>query len=208
VIRKIGLTGGIASGKSSVAELLAAELHCIHIDADGICRQLLEPQEEGWQQLTRILGSDYFGPDGIIIRPFLRQHLFTDDGLRLRINSVIHPLVRKQITAKMTQVTESDRTARILVEVPLLYEVGWENLFDTVIVVYADYEKCLKRLMKRDGIEQVTAAKELKSQLPLKEKVIKADHVINNSGTLSETERQVKHLANLLNSRSEPNSFE
>lgn len=198
MIKKIGLTGGIASGKSSVAELLATRLKCVHIDADEICRQLLEPQEEGWQHLSRILDPHYFGSGGRIIRPFLRQHLFTDDTLRLRINSIIHPLVREKITAQMIKCTESDMTCRVLVEVPLLYEVGWEKLFDTVIVVYADYEKCLKRLMDRDGVDQITAAQELKSQLPLKEKVLKADHVIDNSGTLSETKRQVNHLADLL----------
>jgi dephospho-CoA kinase len=202
VIRKIGLTGGIASGKSSVAELLAARLNCVHIDADEICSQLLEPQEEGWRELTGILGPQYFAADGRIIRPVLRKDLFIDDELRREINSVIHPLVRKVIIAQMNQIIGSDRTSRVLVEVPLLYEVGWEKLFDTVIVVYADYETCLKRLIDRDGVEQITAVNELKAQLPLKEKVMKADYVVDNSGMLSETGRLVDQLADQLTSSS------
>ena len=92
----------------------------------------------------------------------------------------------------------SDPDSRVLVEVPLLYEVGWEYLFDTIVVVYADRETCLHRLMLRDGVERAAADRELQSQLPLSEKVLKADHVIDNSGLLQDTMGQVNHLAELM----------
>jgi dephospho-CoA kinase len=204
VIRKIGLTGGIASGKSRVAGMLAPLLNCVHLDADETCRQLLEPEAEGWQGLTMIFGSKYITEDGSINRSVLRKDLFTDEELRRTINSIIHPLVKREIITQMDRIIAFDSTSKVLVEVPLLYEVGWENLFDTVVVVYADYETCLNRLMDRDGKDKTTAAKEMESQLDLAEKVIKADYVIDNSGVLSDTNKQVKHLADLLNSSSVP----
>jgi len=202
VIKKIGLTGGIGSGKSKVAEILTSLLGSAHIDADEICRKLLEPQAEGWKELSRILGPHYITKDGRIDRGLLRKDLFADKDLRLKINRIIHPLVKKEIMAQMERIIASESEARVLVEVPLLYEVGWENLFDTVVVVYADYGTCLSRLMDRDGIDEITAAREMESQLPLADKVMKADHVIDNCGTLPDTAKQAKHLAELLHKKS------
>jgi len=198
VIRKIGLTGGNASGKSLVAEMLAGMLDCIHIDADKVCRQLLEPQAEGWREFSRIFGVKYVGEEGRINRPLLRKDLFIDEDFRRKVNSVIHPLVKRTIIAKMDHIIASAGNSRVVVEVPLLYEAQWQNIFDTVVVVYADYETRLNRLMERDGVERSVAIKELESQLPLSEKVMRADHVIDNSGMLPGIRKQVEHLADLL----------
>jgi len=198
VIRKIGLTGGIASGKSLVAEMLAGMLDCIHIDADEVCRQLLEPHAEGWREFSRIFGLKYFAEDGGINRPLLRKDLFIDKDFRQKVNAVIHPLVKRTIIAKMDHIIDSDGNSLVVVEVPLLYEAQWANIFDTVVVVYADYETCLNRLMERDGVERSAAIKELESQLPLSEKVMKADHVVDNNAMLPDIKNQVEHLAGLL----------
>ena len=204
MIRKIGLTGGIASGKSLVSEMLARMLDCIHIDADEVCRQLLEPHAEGWREFSRIFGLKYFAEDGSINRPLLRKDLFIDEDFRQRVNAVIHPLVKRTIIAKMDHIIDSEGNSLVVVEVPLLYEAHWENIFDTVVVVYADYETCLNRLMERDGVERSSAIKELESQLPLSEKVMKADHVVDNSSMLPDIKNQVEHLADLLkNNRKE-----
>jgi dephospho-CoA kinase len=206
VIRKIGLTGGIASGKSRVAEILAGMLDCVHVDADELCRQLLEPHAEGWLELSSVFGLKYFTENGSINRPLLRKELFTDEDFRQKVNNIIHPLVKRTIIRRMDHIIESDTHSKVLVEVPLLYEVQWENLFDTVVVVYADYETCLNRLMKRDGVARSEAIRELESQLPLSEKVMKADHVIDNSGMLPDTNNQVEHLVDLLSRNSEHHS--
>ncbi len=203
MIRKIGLTGGIASGKSLVAEMLAGMLDCVRIDADEVCRQLLEQQAEGWREFSRAFGLKYFTEEGSINRSLLRKELFADEDFRQKVNNVIHPLVKKTIIAQIDHIMESDGNSKVLVEVPLLYEVQWEDLFDTVVVVYADYEMCLNRLMERDGVERSAAIKELDSQLPLSEKVMKADHVIDNGGMLPDTNNQVEHLADLLSRNSE-----
>ena len=196
--RKIGLTGGIASGKSSVSKMLSSLLGCEHVDVDEICSRLLEPHKEGWQEFTRVFGSAYLSDDEIINRPLLRNDLFANEELREKVNKIIHPMVKKVILARMNQIVESGSSSKILIEVPLLYEVHWQDLFDTVVVVYADHETCMKRLQDRDGVDKSADAKELQSQWPLSEKVKKADHVIDNSGLLEDTKRQVECLAELL----------
>ncbi len=184
--------------------MLAGMLDCIHIDADEVCRQLLEPHAEGWREFSRIFGLKYFAEDGSINRPLLRKDLFIDEDFRQKVNAVIHPLVKRTIIAKMDHIIDSDGNSLVVVEVPLLYEAQWENIFDTVVVVYADYETCLNRLMERDGVERSGAIKELESQLPLSEKVMKADHVVDNSSMLPDIKNQVEHLADLLkNNRKE-----
>ena len=196
--RKIGLTGGIASGKSLVSKMLSRLLGCEHIDADEVCRQLLEPREEGWQEFNRAFGTKYLSDDGAINRPLLRKDLFNSEQLRQKVNGIIHPIARRVVLSRMNQIIGADSGLKVVVEVPLLYEVHWEDIFDTVVVVYADYETCLKRLVSRDGIEKAAADKELQSQWPLAEKAMKADHVIDNSGLLQYTKSQVEHLAELL----------
>jgi len=198
VNRKIGLTGGIASGKSSVSRLLSGLLGCEHIDADEICSQLLEPNEEGWQEFTRVFGSIYLFEDGTINRPLLRNDLFASEKFREQVNGVIHPMVKKAILSRMNKIVESGPSSKVLVEVPLLYEVHWEDIFDIVVVVYADHETCLNRLMDRDGVGKAVAVKELQSQWPLAEKAAKSDHVVDNSGLLPDTSSQVEQLAELL----------
>ena len=196
--RKIGLTGGIASGKSSVSKMLSGLLECEHIDADEISRQLLDPHKEGWHEFKRVFGSEYLSEDGSINRPLLRKKLFASEELRKKVNGIIHPLVKKAILARIDQIFNSNPDLWVLVEVPLLYEVHWEDLFDTIIVVYTEYEICLNRLAARDGLGKATAEKELQSQWSISEKAARADHVIDNSGPLQNTNDQVVQLAQLL----------
>ena len=196
--RKIGLTGGIASGKSLVSKILSGLLGCEHIDADEVCRRLLEPHEKGWQKFTRVFGSKYLSDDGAIDRSLLRKDLFDNEHLRQKVNGIIHPMVKQVVLCRMDKIVGTDSRMKVVVEVPLLFEVHWEDIFDTVVVVNADYETSLTRLMDRDGVDKEEAAKELQSQWPLAEKVMRADHVIDNSGPLQETKTQVKQLAELL----------
>lgn len=195
LIRKIGLTGGIASGKSSVAVMLAASLDCRRIDVDKICRALFEPGAAGWRQFCRAGGEKYLTGEGRLNRPLLRQDIFADARLRQKINRIIHPLAKNAVTAQIDAIVSADAGARVIVEVPLLFEARWENIFDTVVVVYADYETCLNRLMKRDNIARGAAENELASQMDLAEKADRADYVIDNSGMVSDTAKQVARLA-------------
>jgi dephospho-CoA kinase len=197
-IRKIGLTGGMGSGKSSVAKLLTQMLDGKHIDADQVCRKILEPNGEGWQAFIEAFGNEYQLDDKSINRPKLRNAIFSDDLFRTKVNGIIHPIVKKNIISEMESFLEFPRNSMVIVEVPLLYEVKWEDLFDAVIVVYADSEVCLKRLMDRDGLDRSQTKEAMECQMKLSEKVLKADHVIDNSGNILDTQGQVEHLASIL----------
>jgi len=197
-MRKIGLTGGMGSGKSNVARLLTQMLGGKHIDADLECRKILEPDRQGWQAFIAAFGNEYLLNDKSINRPMLRNAIFSDDSFRDQVNGIIHPIVKENIINEMTSFLELSKESKVVVEVPLLYEVQWEELFDTVIVVYAGYEVCLKRLMDRDEINRNQAKEALESQMDLSEKVLKADHVIDNSGNILDTQSQVEHLASIL----------
>ena len=145
--RKIGLTGGIASGKSLVAEMLAEMLGCTRLDADAVCRRILEPRAAGWQAFTESFGAQYLMPDGVINRPLLREAIFSNREFREQVNDLIHPIVKKILLEEMEQITGPNKNSMVIAEVPLLFEVHWEDIFDKVVVVFADRSTCLQRLM-------------------------------------------------------------
>lgn len=193
----IGLTGGAGSGKSSVASFWGERNNIDVMDADEVCRLLLVPESKGWTSLKHILSEQYFQPDKTINRPLLRETIFAEDKLRARIDNAIHPLVHQEIFSTIKLLEEKGHKD-FLVEVPLLFEAGWEEDFDKIIVVFAEQEKCMQRLLKRDNITKNQAEKMLRSQMPLDEKKLRADHVVDNSGPWSDTCAQLIHLEDLL----------
>jgi dephospho-CoA kinase len=198
-VRRIGITGGFGTGKSTVSTLLRTSLKAACINADFVCRRLLEPDEKGWAALKIIFGDKFFLTDGSLDRILFRSALFKDDHIRLQVNELLHPLARKSVIEQLDRLEKIDSQAGItLVEVPLLYEAGWEDIFHSVIVVYADCATCLRRIMERDGVNYAEAEAGFSSQMPLFEKVLKADHVIDNSGNMIDTQLQVAHLARAL----------
>ena len=191
----VGLTGGIGSGKSSVARYCARQFGIDSIDADQVCRELLAPGGSGLEAFVSSFGGDYLAADGSIDRQRLRVAIFRNHKLRKRLNDLMHPLARRAIECMLAR---SEEPRRCLVEVPLLYEAGWEEDFSSVIVVYATEDCCLQRLMQRDQLSRVEAAEAIAAQLPLSEKACRADHVIDNSGTWQETCLQILHLGKIL----------
>jgi dephospho-CoA kinase len=191
----IGITGGMGSGKSAVATLLQKRLHSTFIDADVICRELLAPGAAGWLSFRESFGPAYFNPDQSINRSLLRRLIFSEEEARLRLNRLLHPLAREEIGRQMENAPES---RCFLVEIPLLYEAGWQAELDRIVVVYACQDRCRKRLMKRDLISEQEAEKAMASQWPLTNKALLADHVIDNSGPWAFTCLQVLRLQVLL----------
>lgn len=190
----VGITGGVGAGKSSVARFLAERSGVPLIDADQVCRELLQPGRAGWQALNKILSRDFFLEDGQLDRPRLRDALFADQRLRQELDTVLHPLAKEEIRTRIAQgVGES-----WLVEVPLLFEAGWQNEFDRIVVVYAGTAVRLARLCRRDNISRQQAEAMLAAQWPLADKVQRADHVVDNSGPWGETSLQLIRLASLL----------
>ena len=193
-----GLTGGMGSGKSSVAAYLCESFGALHIDADYVCRRLLEIDEEGWCAVRNTFGDEYFLTDQSIDRKKLRRDLFQNQEIRERINCILHPLARTEIARIINENFSDGPSCKVVVEVPLLFEAHWQDDFDAVIVVYADQAHCLERIMRRDQISREEAVAALSTQWPLAEKVLMADYVINNNGSWLDTCLEILHLGRLI----------
>ena len=190
---KVGLTGGIASGKSTVSEAFA-RLGAKVLDADKVAREVVMPGQPAWLQLQQAFGPEFFLPGGEVNRDKLRRLVFTDPEKRSKLNAIVHPEVMKEINREFEQLATSDQNAVVVVDVPLLLEVGMAHRFDRVIVVYVTENVQIKRLRQRDGLSLDGARQALRTQLPLDKKIEHADYVIDNSGTRDETQAQVEKV--------------
>lgn len=183
------MTGGIGAGKSQVAHWLARECACALFDADAEVRALLVPGESGWQALRNFLPPLFFTADGLLRKDKLRQSIFADEALRRAVEQAIHPLVLASLQTKV-----STAGGRCLVEVPLLFEVEWQEYFAGVLVVYAEESICRDRVMSRDGIRAEQAMAIIRAQMPMREKARLADYRVDNSGAWPETVRQLEKI--------------
>ena len=190
---KVGLTGGIASGKSTVAEAFA-RLGAKVLDADKVAREVVLPGQPAWRKLQQAFGPEFFLPDGEVNRSKLRRLVFADPEERSKLNAIVHPEVMKEINCRFEQLTTSAQDAVVVVDVPLLLEVGVAHRFDRVIVVYVTKSIQIERLRQRDGLSLEEARRALSTQMVLNKKVEQADYVIDNSGTRAETQAQVEEV--------------
>lgn len=188
---RVGVTGGIGSGKSRVASLLGRLLTGIVISADDVCRELLEAGREGYLQFVRSGGTQFLDGDGVINRVKLREKIFADPALRDQLEAILHPLVLERIQA----VAEDAPDSFVIAEVPLLFERGWQDQFDTIIAVSAPQDVVVQRVVDRDRISREDVGKIIAVQMPMEEKNSRADHVIDNSADWQESEKQVVDLA-------------
>lgn len=203
----LALTGGIGSGKSTVAELFRAH-GALVISADQVGRALLEPGALGWLRLEEEFAGRFFDGAGRVDRVALRRAIFSDAELRAQVDSLLHPLIRAGIAALLAgsgstvrpNPTRSPLYPGIVVEVPLLFEAGWQDDFGCVVVVKSDEEQAVTRLMSRDLVSRSEAEAALTAQLPLHEKIARADQVIDNGGDQAATALQVARLIELLTS--------
>ncbi|MFO7248113.1 MAG: dephospho-CoA kinase [Bacillota bacterium] len=186
---RLGLTGGIACGKSTVLAMFV-KWGIPTVDADVLARRVVEPGAPAWREIVERFGPDILLPDGRINRKRLGALVFADEQARRELNRIVHPRVREIM---WRDVEEAERRGAKLVvcDVPLLYESGLEDRFDAVMVVYVPPEEQLRRLMVRDSLTREEALARIHAQMPIEEKRRRADYVIDNSGSLAETERQV-----------------
>lgn len=189
----IGITGTIGSGKSSVCRFLAGVSGLPVIDIDKLCRDLLVIDQPGWQALRANLQGMYFLPDGQLDRKKLRSAIFADAGLRRRIDDLIHPLAQERLLNEAAQLN-----GPVLVDVPLLFEAGWQEFFSATVMVFADAGTCCRRLIARDRISGDEAGKALQAQMNPGEKMMLAEHVIDNRYCWLWTRLQARHLAEIL----------
>jgi dephospho-CoA kinase len=185
----VGLTGGIASGKSTVSSLLIEKGYTV-IDADIEARLAVEKGEEAYQEIVRHFGERVLLSDGSIDRAELGSIIFHDEKERKALNSIVHPAVRKRMTAKKEQAI-SRNEQMIILDIPLLFESKLQYMCDKTLLVYADEGIQLQRLMQRNQLSEKEAMARIHSQMPLREKKALADAVIDNNGRIEETEKQL-----------------
>ena len=193
----VGLTGGIASGKSIVAGILK-HLGARVIDADMVSRELVLPHTRCWKSITAHFGKGILNKDLSINRKKLASQIFSNPEKRMRLNKIIHPAIKKRIRQMITQIGHDDAEALVIVDAALLVETGMYRDYDRLVVVAADENVQLARLMRRDRCSLTAAQRRLRSQLPLAPKMQVADYVINNQGSLAQTRRQTRTLFKLL----------
>lgn len=186
----IGLTGGIACGKSTVAAMLAARGAMI-IDADRIAREIVLPGSPVLAQVAERFGHAVLLPDGSLDRKRLGSIVFGDDRARKDLEALLHPPIRAEMRERKERYEAEQPDKLVVLDIPLLYESKLEWLVSRVMVVYCPREVQLQRLISRDGLIAEQAETRLNAQLPIEEKRLKADIVIDNSGSLEQTERQV-----------------
>jgi dephospho-CoA kinase len=202
VTRVVGLTGGIGSGKSTVCRLLSA-LGALVIDSDAIVHELQAPGTKLLARIAESFGADMLRPDGSLDRARLGQLVFGDGAARARLNALVHPVVGRE-TLRRLEAARAAGAALVVLDIPLLLErraAGAAGAGPTasdsaseVIVVYAPEAMQIERQVERDGVSREHALARVRAQLSIEEKRQRADYVIDNSGTLAETERQVRRL--------------
>jgi dephospho-CoA kinase len=196
----IALTGGIGSGKSSIAAILASALQVTTISADSICRDLMQPDAEGWRGIIAQWGEQYLNSDRTINRGLLRETVFQDSRMRSQLEAILHPLIRISVKERMDIADKSGES--LVVEVPLLFEVAWQDDFDCTVAVYAPESVCLRRVMGRDAISEELALKIVHAQIAPEKKAEMAEYVIDNSSLWVQAVQQVGRLARLLRRKS------
>ena len=192
----IGLTGGIATGKSTVSAMLR-KLGAYIIDYDELAHQVIEPGRTAWNKIVSQFGPDILNPDQTVDRKKLGQIVFNNQDKLYWLNQVVHPAVFEADRAITLDIIRQDPQALIIKDVPLLTETAARELVEKIIVVYASLEVQLLRMFDR-GFSPEEAQKRINAQASLSEKLKFADYIIYNDGSVEETERQVQHIYSIL----------
>jgi dephospho-CoA kinase len=196
-VKLVGLTGGIASGKSTVAKILE-RLGAAVINADDLSREVVEPGKVAWQEIIDAFGTGVLQPDQTLDRQKLRTVIFSDRDGRKKLEAIIHPRVRALAEERIREHTAAGYSI-IVYEVPLLFEGKLHEWLRPVILVACDLETQRRRLQERDHLTQTEAQKHIDAQMSLAEKRRLADYVIDNNGSLEEVETQVKAILEKIN---------
>jgi dephospho-CoA kinase len=192
-MRVIGLTGGIASGKSTVAKMLAA-LGAEIIDADRLAREAVEPGGPAYAAVVADFGPEVVAEDGRLDRERLGALVFTDPIRRQHLESLIHPHVRRESARRQAQIARRRPEALIFLDVPLLFETGLDRGLAEIVVVYVPRKVQLRRLLARDRLSEAAAQARIDAQMDLELKRRRATRVIDNSGSRQATQIQVERL--------------
>lgn len=193
--KAIGITGGIATGKSTVTKVLQRQGFTI-VDADQIARMVVLPQTEGWQKIVNCFGMRILQEDGQLNRSYLGQLVFNNPPYLDQLNQILQPLIRQRLTDLIKKV--SDNGVPVFFEIPLLYEQHYQQLLDQIILVYAAPSLQLQRLQTRNHLTLAAAQQRIASQMSLSQKSRWADFIIDNNGDLHYLQKQIDQMLELL----------
>jgi dephospho-CoA kinase len=191
-VKLIGLTGGIASGKSTVAAILR-RLGAVIVNADELSREVVRPDTPGWKELLETFGADILQTDRSVDRQKLRKIVFDDPAARKKLEAVIHPRVRALAEQRIKEHAAAG-VSIVVYEVPLLFEGNLQDSLRPVVLVAASTSTQKKRLAERDQLAAAEAEKHIAAQMNLENKRRLADYVIENDGNVDELERQVRNV--------------
>jgi dephospho-CoA kinase len=189
----VGLTGGVATGKSTVAKMFK-QCGAAVIDADLLARQVVEPDKPAWREIVTLFGKTVLNPDRSLDRQALGSIVFRNRTKRRQLERIIHPRVAHEQQRLVRLVAKRKPHVVVIYEVPLLFEAGVDKRVDEIIVVTADRETQIVRLTKRNSLSRAEALRRIRSQMPLAKKIQQADHVLNGTLPRSSLRKQVGQL--------------
>ncbi|GJM74303.1 hypothetical protein HMSSN036_65190 [Paenibacillus macerans] len=192
----IGLTGGIATGKSTVSRMLVQRGAAL-IDADVIAREIMEPGHPVLAAVAKRFGQTVLHPDGTLDRKKLGEIVFADPERRKALENLTHPAIRAEMKQRLDALEAAAPRRLVVADIPLLYESGLERLYERIMVVYVPRDLQLARLMERDGLSRNEAERRLNAQMDIELKKERADILIDNSRGLDETERQIDEFGGI-----------
>lgn len=190
---RLGLTGGIASGKSTVSAMLR-ELDFPVLDADSMAHELIEPGCRAYEEIVREFGASVLANDKKVDRSALAKIVFADPAKLQKLNAIVHPRVEEKIFSRLAELEREESHCAAFVEAALIIEAGLNKKLDGVVVVWCKPEQQIERLVAR-GFSEEEAQRRIAAQLPVEEKMRQATETIDCSGPMAETQRQVEQLA-------------
>ena len=189
----VGLTGGIATGKSTVSEILR-QLGCEIIDADRLARDVVEPEQPAWKQIVAEFGGGVVTAEGALDRKKLGAIVFADPERRKRLEAITHPAIRARFQARLDELASQGFAGIVVFDAPVMIESGNYKNMDRLVVVVTDDATQAARLQERDGTDEAEGRRKIASQMPLAEKAKLADYVIDNSGDREATAAEVRRV--------------
>jgi len=196
----VGLTGGIASGKSTIVKMFEDNKIPV-IDTDDIARELLNSDEAIKATIIETFGEDILTPSKEINRNKLAKIIFSDKDQRQKLNDIVHPQVKDRVFKEIEHFKDLNHNI-IVVDVPLLFEAGFDQFMDKTIVVYAKKKTQIERLIAREGIDEAYAKQKVNAQIPLSKKKEKADYCIDNSQSILQTAKSFQRILKKLEAKS------
>jgi len=189
----IGLTGGIASGKSTIAQMLV-ERGALLVDADAVAREVVQPGEPALEAIASSFGQAVLNENGTLNRAALGDIVFKDKELLHKLEAITHPAIRETMQRRIKKYAESHPKKLVVADIPLLYETKQEHLYEGIMVVYVPVHIQCERLMERSGMTKDEAMRRIANQMDIEEKRKRADWVVDNSGSKQQSERQIEQF--------------